>query len=166
MTEFTDITLINKEDTPIIAEQKRQMNGDITVMLDRVYPEGLNCICGKKIMIMHKHINSNKHKRFVEKHNINIEIKKSPEKPKKPKKPKGPRGRPKIYDYSKDETPEQRRERHRKYMIKYFDENEEKRKEHNEKVTKYRIENRDKCREAVRRCRAKKKELAMLAEAS
>ena len=165
MNPFNDITLINKDDTPIVAEQKRQMNDNITVMLNRKYPDGLTCICGKKIIHMSKHINSNKHKRFVEKHNINIEIIKAPEKPKKDKKPKGPRGRPRKYDYNKNETPEETKERHRKYMIKYFDENEEKRKEHNEKMAKYRIQNRQKCREAVRRCRAKKRELARLEEA-
>jgi hypothetical protein len=159
MNPFNDITLINKEDTDIIAEQKRQMNGGIEILLDKVYPEGLTCICGKKVKIIHKHVESSKHRRFVKKHNINIEIKKSPEKPKKPKKPKGPRGRPKKYDYDKDETPEQTRERHRKYMLNYFDNKENKREEQNRRVAEYRAKNRDKCREAVKRCRARKKEL-------
>ncbi len=164
MNPFNDLTLINNDDSLIIAEQKKQMNDDIVVMLDKLYPEGLTCICGKNVKNLEQHIKSAKHKRFVNKHNINIEIKKPVEKPKKPKKPKGPRGRPKKYDYDKNETPEQKLERKRKYMIKYFDDNEDKRAAHNEKVREYRIKNRDKCREAVKRYRAKKRELAMLTE--
>ena len=163
MSEFQDITLINKDDTPIIAEQKRQMNESIVVEMDKVYPNHITCICGKKVIHYAKHLESSKHRRFVKKNGINIEIRKPPE---KPKKVKGPRGRPKKYDYSKNETPEEKRERNRKYMLDYFDDNEEKRIAHNIMVTKYREENREKCREAVRRSRAKKKELARLAEAT
>jgi hypothetical protein len=164
MTEFNDITLINNNDSPIIAKQKKMMNDDVEIILDRVYKDGFDCICGKNVKIVHKHINSSKHKRFVDKHNIHIEIIQQPVKPKKIKKPKGPRGRPRKYDYDKNETPEETKERKRKYMVKYFDDNEDKRIKHNEKVTEYRVKNRDKCREAVKRCRAKKRELDKLKE--
>ncbi len=158
MNQFSDITLINKDDTPIIAEQKRQMNGDKTVMLHKLYPEGLTCICGKKIKIMNKHIESTKHRRFVKKHNINIEIIKPPEKPKKPKKVKtNIIGRPRKYI---NETNEEKRERHRKYMLSYFDDKEEKREEQNKRVAEFRAKNRDLCRERVRLCRLRKKQNA------
>ena len=158
MNPFQDITLINKEDSHIIAEQKKQMNDDVVVMLNRVYPDGLSCICGKKIVHMYAHIDSSKHKRFCNKHNINIEIIKPPEKPKKEKKPKGPIGRPRKYNYDKNETPEQKRERNRKYMIKYFDDNDGKREAQNRRVAEFRANNRELCRERVRLCRLRKKE--------
>jgi hypothetical protein len=158
MNPFSDITLINADDTPIIAEQKRQMNGSNIIMLNRIYEDGLQCICGKNIKIMYKHIESSKHKRFCKKHNINIEIIKPEVKPKKEKKPKtNIIGRPKIYI---DDTPEKARERNRLYMLNYLDSNDDKRENHNRRVAEYRAKNRELCRERVRRCRAKKKEIA------
>ena len=154
MNLFNDITLINNDDSPIIAEQKKMMNEDVVIQLNRIYKEGFDCICGKNVKILHKHINSSKHKRFVAKHNINIEIIKQPKKEKKPV--NNIIGRPKKYI---DDTPDKRKERNRKYMINYFDNKNDKREEQNKRVAKFREENRELCRERVRRCRLRKKEL-------
>lgn len=157
MNPFNDITLINNDDSPIIAEQKKMMNDDVVIKLNRIYKEGFDCICGKNVKILHKHINTSKHKRFVDKHNIHIEIIQQLVKPKKEKKPvSNIIGRPKKYI---DDTPEKKKERHRKYMLNYFDNKNDKREEHNKRVAKFREENRDLCRERVRRCRLRKKEL-------
>jgi hypothetical protein len=152
---FQDITLIKNDDSAIIAEQKKMMNEDIVIMLDKVYKNGINCICGKNVKIFHKHIDSRKHKEFVTKHNIHIDVVEPIKKKKKPKQ-KGPIGRPLKYA---EETSENRSERKNKYMINYFDNDIEKRTKHNKKVAEYRAKNLELCRERVRASRLKKKNL-------
>ena len=155
---FQDITLIKKDDSPIIGEQKKMMNNDIVIMLDKVYKQGITCICGKTVKHFHKHIESRKHKRFVFLHNIHIDV---IQKTKKEEEKKGPIGRPTKY---KDETLEKRRGRNNKYMINYFDTKDDGRTKHNKRVSEYRVKNLELCRERVRASRLKKKNLEKLKE--
>ena len=156
MYEFTDIVLINNEDTPITAEQKKQMNMSKEIILEKKYPEGLDCICGKNIKIMFKHINSSKHKRFCDKHGINIKIKTPPPKPVKKPKEKRPLGRPRTIPL--DESDEDRKKRISKYAMTFLDKEPDRRTKHNQRVAKFREANRELCRQRVRDCRRRKKE--------
>jgi hypothetical protein len=165
---FSGIILINDNDSEIQKEMNKEMNASNVIRLNFKYPEGIECICGKKIKNYGKHVESAKHKRFVNKHNICIEVITPPRgrprvykepKVKKAKVPKPPKvrkpiGRPKIYV---NETEEQMKERKNKYMVSYLDNNEEKRKKQNERVALFREKNRELCRQRVRDCRARKK---------
>jgi hypothetical protein len=155
--EFEDIKLLSDNMSPVIKHQLKQMNLSNTITLNKFYPDGFNCICGKKVKILHSHLKSKKHKNFCEKHGIDIRLN-IPEKKLKPKPigPKNPVGRPRKYDIN--ESLESKKERQKKYMNDYFDNDEEKRLKQNERVAKFRDSNRELCRQRVRESRRKKRE--------
>ena len=155
--EFKDIILINDSDSAIMKEQQLQMNKSKDILLERVYPEGITCICNKKIVNMHSHINSSRHRRFCDKHGINISIKQKEKKEKKPKE-KGIKkiGRPRIH--SVNETLEEKRERYKKYTMNHLDKSTEIRDKHNSRVARFRKANLELCRRRVIECRKRKKE--------
>ncbi len=182
--DFKDIVLINDNDSQIQKEMDKKMNESKIIVLKEKYDEPFQCICGKSVMFIKSHLQSGKHKRFVNKHGINIELEKKPDKiyrfpkiePKRPRgrprihpkvekkprikkpkvvKPKKPRGRPAR---EKPLTQEEKRTAWRKYSMNYLDNNEEQRKKHNERVRKYRDENLEICRNRVRETRRKQRE--------
>ena len=180
--EFKDIVLINDNDSQIQKEMDKNMNESKIIVLKEKYDEPFQCICGKSVLFVKSHLQSGKHKRFVNKHGINIELEKKPEKKPKVEKPKRPKGRPRIHPKvekkprikkpkvekpkrprgrpkrEKPLTQEEKREAWRKYSMNYFDNNEEQRKKHNERVKKYRDENLELCRNRVRETRRKQRE--------
>jgi len=154
--DFKDIVLLTNDMTEGMKSQQKEMNESKEIILEEKYPDGIECICGKKIIFMKSHVNSSKHKRFCNKHGINIKVKLPPPRILKPKKPKGPKGRPRIY--SINETEEERKKRFNRYAMNFLDENPDKRKKHNERVAKFRKDNRELCRQRVRESRKRKKE--------
>jgi len=157
--DFKDIVLLTKDMTNGMKSQQKEMNESKEILLEEKYPEGIECICGKKIIFMKSHVNSSKHKRFCDKHGINIKVKTPPPKPKKEKKKKGPRGRPRIHP--ENETELERKKRFSRYAMNFLDNNPEKREKHNAVVAKWRKENRELARQRVRDCRKRKKEMEM-----
>jgi len=155
--EFADIILINDSDSAIMKHQQLEMNKSKNILLDRVYQEGITCICNKKIVNMHSHINSSRHKRFCNKHGINIIIKQK-EKKQKIVKLKGTKkiGRPRIH--SQNETIEEKRERYKQYTMRHLDKSTEIREKHNARVASFREANRELCRQRVIESRRRKKE--------
>lgn len=162
--EFKDIVLINDNDTAIMKQQQINMNKDKEILLNGFYPEGFECICNRKVKNIKSHILSSRHKRFCNKHGINISIKPPPPKEKKEKKKyvykrkrkEGAKiGRPRIHPVN--ETLEQKRERYKKYTMQHLDKSSEIREKHNERVRKFREANRELCRQRVAESRRKKR---------